>query len=230
MPQPTKQTQSASQPRLNPKLVRHIETVVMPRYQKNDISHQRWHIDGVIKRSLDLAATRRVKPDLVYTIAAYHDLGCQINREEHEHESAKLCRADQKLTSFFTTAELDLAADAIEDHRASNQRGCRSIYGKIIATADKFTSIPDLMRSVGWYQFEHFPDAPFEQYLEGCIKYVAAKYGPGGYIAVPLPHPPFDHFLAELRTLINDRAAFATYLRAAHSEYLDLTAPPIAKS
>ncbi|MCR4879324.1 MAG: phosphohydrolase, partial [Bacteroidales bacterium] len=53
----------------------YVETRIIPLYDKFDKAHQRDHVRMVISQSMDLAAQMEVDVDMVYVIAAYHDIG-----------------------------------------------------------------------------------------------------------------------------------------------------------
>lgn len=73
---------------INKELVRYIEDEIFPLYDRNEEGHGIGHIKTVIKRSLELAKKYDVNLDMVYTIAAYYDLGHYIDRKTHELISA----------------------------------------------------------------------------------------------------------------------------------------------
>lgn len=75
--------------------------------------------------------------DMVYVIAAYHDLGHHIDADNHEKVSAELLLEDNQLKEFFTIEQTQTMADAVYDHRASLEGEPRSIYGKIVSSADR---------------------------------------------------------------------------------------------
>ena len=74
---------------MNSELVNYIKNEIFPLYNRNEEGHGINHIKTVIKRSLELAQNYDVNIDMVYTIAAYHDLGHYIDRKTHEIISAE---------------------------------------------------------------------------------------------------------------------------------------------
>ena len=74
---------------------------------------------------------------MVYTIASYHDIGHHIDSKTHEIISADIMSKDNNLANFFTPEELITIKEAIEDHRASAKDDPRSIYGRIVSSADR---------------------------------------------------------------------------------------------
>ena len=102
---------------MNTKLKHYIEAEILPRYDHFDKAHQREHAEMVIRQSMELAERLGVDMDMAYTIAAYHDTGLCEGREEHHIVSARIIRADQRLHEWFTKEQIEVMADAAEDHR-----------------------------------------------------------------------------------------------------------------
>ena len=117
---------------MTPSLQNYIESEILPRYEAFDAAHQRDHADTVIRQSLALAEHYDVKKDMVYAIAAYHDTGLAVDRKTHHLESGRIIREDARLLEWFTPEEIEVMAQAAEDHRASSDHEPRSIYGNCL--------------------------------------------------------------------------------------------------
>ena len=74
---------------------------------------------------------------ILLVAAAYHDLGLAFGRDEHHTHSARIVREDERLRQWFNEDEINTIADAAEDHRASSGHAPRTIYGRIVAEADR---------------------------------------------------------------------------------------------
>ena len=124
-------------------LKKYIEENVFPQYAKNEKAHNLEHILAVIERSFHLVEENQleVNPDIVYTVASYHDIGHHIDPKNHEKISADMMVQDEGLKDFFDEEELKVIQEAIEDHRASSDHEPRSVYGKIVSSADRNTSV-----------------------------------------------------------------------------------------
>ena len=131
----------------------YIEKNVFPEYDKNESGHGIHHIKAVIDRSFDLVKENKleVNPDMVYVIAAYHDIGHHIDSKNHEKVSAEIMSKDKGLEKFFSKEERKIIHDAIEDHRASAKEEPRSIYGKIVSSADRNNTVEDCLRRTYTY-------------------------------------------------------------------------------
>ena len=65
---------------INEDLKKYIEENVFPEYSKNEPAHNIEHIKYVIRRSFKFADTvPNINYNMVYTIAAYHDIGHHID-------------------------------------------------------------------------------------------------------------------------------------------------------
>jgi uncharacterized protein len=118
-------------------LVEFIETQILPRYAAFDRAHNMEHVTRVIRSSLELVKTTGADINMAYTIAAYHDLGMSGHRADHHIRGGKILAADARLKKWFSPEQLKVMKEAVEDHRASASRAPRSIYGKIVAEADR---------------------------------------------------------------------------------------------
>ena len=123
---------------LNPELKQYIDESVLPRYAHNIGGHGIDHIQQVIRRSFEIAEAFQLPVDAnkVYTIAAYHDIGYPVNADEHEAVSAQMFLEDEGLQAFFSEEERTMMAEAIVDHRASLEYEARSVYGKLVSSAE----------------------------------------------------------------------------------------------
>ncbi len=189
---------------MNENLKNYIEDNILPQYINYDKAHQRDHIETVIEESLNLADHFGVDMDMAYAIAAYHDLGISEGRETHHITSAKRLLADKELTKWFSDEQLKIMAEAIEDHRASSKNEPRSIYGKIVAEADRNIDTEIVLRRIIQYGISHFPDLNKEEQYTRMLGHLHEKYAEGGYIKLWIPESRNAKKLAELRLIIKD--------------------------
>lgn len=185
-------------------LQRYIYEKIIPQYANFDKAHQIDHVEYVIEESLKLALYYEVDSSMVYTIAAYHDLGLCEGRELHHIVSGKMLLADETLRRWFTDDQMQQMKEAIEDHRASNKYAPRSIYGKIVAEADRMIDPEVTLRRTVQYGLSHYPEMNREQQYERFCKHLADKYAEGGYLKLWIPQSQNAVRLAELRRLIED--------------------------
>ena len=183
-------------------LQRYIELEILPRYDAFDAAHQRDHADSVIRQSLALAVHYDVDVDMVYAIAAYHDTGLVVDRKTHHLESGRIIRSDARLLEWFSLEQIETMAQAAEDHRASSDHEPRSIYGKIVAEADRLIDTDTILRRTVQYGFAHYPEMTREEHIARAIAHLHEKYAEGGYLKLWIPESPNAARLCELWALI----------------------------
>ena len=150
---------------INLELKKYVEEKVLPEYSKNEPAHSIDHIKYVINRSFDLVKENKldVNLDMVYVIAAYHDIGHHIDSKKHEIISAEIMFKDENLKKFFSDDERVIIKEAIEDHRASAKEDPRSIYGKIVSSADRNNTVEKCLRRTYTYGKKLDPESTDEE-------------------------------------------------------------------
>lgn len=189
---------------MNKELKSYIESEVLPRYDAFDKGHRRDHAEYVIAQALQLASHYSVNPDMVYVAAAFHDTGLCENRETHHIVSAKIIREDRRLVEWFSPGEIDIIADAAEDHRASSDHEPRSIYGKLIAEADRQIIPEVVIRRTIQFGLKNYPDMDQEGHWQRTLDHLHKKYAEGGYLKLWIPESDNAARLEELRSIIRD--------------------------
>lgn len=185
-------------------LKEYIESEIIPRYDNFDGAHRRDHVRSVIGQSQELSKYYDVNPEILYAAAAYHDLGLCEGREKHHLVSGRIIREDKTLLNWFSVEEIEVIAEAAEDHRASNETPPRSIYGKIIAESDRLIDPETVIRRTVQYGFAHYPQMNREQMWERTLTHLQKKYGYGGYLKLWIPESSNACRLEELRKIIAD--------------------------
>lgn len=190
--------------KMNQECIDYVESEILPRYASFDKAHQNDHVDRVIQESLRLAQYYEVNPDMVYVIAAYHDVGLVEGRERHHLVSGSLLQADQKLRNWFSEEEIQLMKEAVEDHRASNKHEPRSIYGKIVSEADRVIDAETTFRRTVQYGLSHYPEMSPEEHYFRFRDHLITKYGEGGYLKLWIPQSDNAERLQEIRGILKD--------------------------
>ena len=196
-------------------LTTYIEREILPRYDHFDAAHQRNHAEEVIARSLALAEHYAVDINMVYAIAAYHDTGLSEGRDTHHLVSGRIIREDKKLREWFNEEQIETMAQAAEDHRASSGHEPRSIYGKIVAEADRLITPEKVIRRTIQFGLDHYPELDKEGQYQRFRKHLLEKYSDTGYLRLWLPESENAPRLEELRSIIRDetemRVAFEAH-------------------
>lgn len=195
-----------------------LEKEILPRYAEFDKAHQEDHARSVIEQSMKLAPYYNVNPNMVFTIAAYHDLGLQEDRKTHHLISGRIVREDERLKEWFTSEQIETMAQAVEDHRASSDHEPRTIYGKIVAEADRLIDKDTILRRTIQYGFKHYPDIGKEAHIQRALDHLDEKYAEGGYLKLWIPQSPNAERLHALQQLIKDRIKMRQLIEEIYEE------------
>lgn len=190
---------------INQALLNYIEENVIPLYNNFDKAHRQEHVRMVISQSLELAAHLDVDINMVYAIAAYHDTGLCEGREHHHEVSARIIREDQFLPQWFTREQIDVMADAAEDHRASSDHEPRTIYGRIVAEADRQIDPMTIIQRTVQYGLDHYPELNREEHFRRMVSHLHEKYGRSGYLKLWFEDSPNACRLKELQNMMDDK-------------------------
>ena len=187
-------------------LQRYVEEEILPRYDAFDAAHRRNHAEMVIRQSVALAEQLGVDVNMSYTIAAYHDTGLCEERETHHLVSGRIIRDDRRLREWFSEEQIEEMAQAAEDHRASSTHPPRSIYGRIVAEADRFIDPETIVRRTVLYGLEHYPEMTREEHCRRTMQHLHEKYGRGGYLHLWFGNSPNAERLERLRQMMENES------------------------
>ncbi len=197
---------------INGELRRYIEFAIFPQYKENDEAHNIDHINYVIERSLKFAKSlENINLNMVFTIAAYHDIGISVDRDRHEVISAEMLKSDIKLREFFTLEEIEIMSEAVADHRGSLEYEPRSIYGKIVSSADRNTDVGVALKRTHKYGLKHFSNMTNDELAERARVELDKRFGDSGYSVDKMyfDDVQYQTYLNELRSLLTNKKAFA---------------------
>ena len=185
-----------------------VEREIVPRYDGFDAGHGRDHVQTVISQALSLGQYYpEVDRCMLLVAAAYHDLGLAFGRELHHIHSARIVREDERLQQWFNEDEINTIADAAEDHRASSDREPRTIYGRIVAEADRIIDGETIVRRALQYGLKHEPGLDREGQYRRLMEHMHEKYDYGGYLQLWIPESDNAKQLEAFRqTLANEEA------------------------
>jgi len=196
--------------KINEQIKKYLEDNIFPEYDKNEEGHGINHIKDVIRRSFDIIEQNdlKVNYNIVYVIAVYHDIGHHIDAENHEKVSAEIMSKDKSLKEFFSEDELNIIKEAIEDHRASAKTEPRSIYGKIVSSADRNNTVEQCLERTYSYGKRHNPNATEREIYEDSFEKLTKKFGINGYAKFYFKDREYEKFLKEIRNLLEDKELF----------------------
>ena len=185
--------------------IAYVEDKVLPLYDTNIGGHGREHIVTVILRAFEIMSEFKLKlnPKIVLITAAYHDIGYKKDPDNHEQVSSEMFLADKEIQKFLT-------AEAIVDHRASLEYEARSEYGKLVSSADRETSVENMLKRSFLYQADkHADENPsVEQIIEYSFKKLTKKFGKDGYAKMYYPDKKYTDYLSEMQDLLDNKQKF----------------------
>ena len=163
-------------------LKKYIKELINYHYNLNDKGHGVEHAEYVINRSLKFAnEINDINYEMVYVIAAYHDVAHHIDAKNHEVLSAQMLIKDEELKKYFTDEQIKIMSEAVEDHRSSLETEPRSIYGKIVSSADRNTSVEVTLKRCYSYNKKHSQNLMENEVIEKCRRFLLEKFGEDGY-------------------------------------------------
>ncbi len=177
----------------------YIEEEILPCYKDYEEGHGVSHIRKVIRNSMELIEDLDAEPSMVYCIAAFHDIGIRYGRDDHELTSAKWLYEDRKLDRWFSKEQKIVMKEAIEDHRASRKVKPRSVYGCIIAEADRDIDPETVVQRCVSYALNSHPEETKEETCSRILEHIQEKYGENGYLKLWMPCRKNEEGLAVIR-------------------------------
>lgn len=204
-------------------LERYIYEEIVPRYREFDDAHKEDHALTVISQAMHLlegrdawvASQETVEPvwlepvdeKMLLAAAACHDLGLVNGRDNHHTDSGAIIRNDSRLAQWFSPEQIEVIAQAAEDHRASGKGAPRSIYGMIVAEADRVIDGETIIRRTVQFGFKHYPSLDRAGHIARAVSHLHEKYGRGGYLKLWIPWSENAVRLNALQDIIADPAA-----------------------
>lgn len=201
---------------INPELRRYMQDIIQYHYNLNDKGHGIDHAEYVINRSIKFASQiENINFDMVYVIAAYHDVAHHIDAKNHETVSAEMLLEDEKLKDFFSDEQIKIMSEAVEDHRSSSETEPRSIYGRIVSSADRNTSVEVTLRRCYSYTIKHFPELNEEEVIDECRRFLLKKFGINGYARTKMyfDDKEYNKYLDDITNLASNSEKFTVEIK-----------------
>ena len=196
-------------------LERYIFNEIVPKYSSFDTAHKEDHALTVISQAMnllermpeDVRNVQKINEEMLLTAAACHDLGLVNGRERHHLDSGTIIRADERLREWFSQEQIETIAQAAEDHRASGKSAPRSMYGMLVAEADRVIDGETIIRRTIQFGFTNYPGLDREGHIRRAIDHLREKYGRGGYLKLWIPWSDNAARLSALQDIIADDSA-----------------------
>lgn len=192
-------------------LMSFVEQNILPQYNAFGTSHGLSHVQHVIKNSLILARKLGADIDMAYTVAAYHDIGMSGPRAVHHLTGGKILASDARLKRWFSPEQINIMREAVEDHRASASHTPRTMYGKIVAEADRDLEPEHVFRRTIQFGLEHYPEKDMQEQWKRFQDHMQEKYSNNGYIRLWIPDSPNQQHLKEIRNIIENPEQLKQY-------------------
>jgi uncharacterized protein len=139
-------------------------------------------------------------------------------RAIHHITGGRILAGDARLKKWFSPEQIKIMKEAVEDHRASSSHTPRSLYGKIIAEADRDLIPDEVFRRAVEFGLENEPDKDKEEQWERFSRHMDEKYSATGYLRLWIPNSPNEAGLAEIRSTISDRKALRDVFERFYAE------------
>lgn len=186
------------------KLRDYVEKKVFPLWELNDKGHGPIHRTEVIRRIFALNETFQLNlnPNMLFVIASYHDVGKYIDHKKHHLIAAAKFMEDEQIKQFFTDNQRIIIKEAIEDHRFSKEDDPRSVYGKLISSADRNTTIEMVFIRSFFVAKDRMPDMNINEYLDYTVNRLINKYSEENPENMFFEDDIYKVFLKDMRDLL----------------------------
>ena len=196
--------------KINDQLKEYIDNNILSLYNNNYIGDDADRIDYVIKRSECIIKENKLKvnDDIMYTAICYHDIRKDNDEKNHEIISGNIMFNDDFLKDYFSLEERKIIKEAIEDQRANNEKEPRNIYGKILSSASRNTTIEQCLKRSYIYGKKKNPNLSDDEIFEGAYEALLKKFGENGYARFYFNDTTYEKFLKDIRYLLLDKTKF----------------------
>lgn len=196
---------------INNKLKEYVEQNIYPIYNTFDKGHDINHVKAVVKRSLEYykyLQDKNIDINIVFVVAAYHDVGCKIQRKNHAYYSGQIVKEDKNLEKWFDEKQIKTIKEACEDHSTSSKGDPRSIYGQIVSDADKDTDVLVGLKR-GWdYACEHKKEMSLQEKIADLHREMSLRFCDGGTVKFYINSKNNTHFLKQMKAYVEDEKYF----------------------
>lgn len=209
---------------MDKELKKHIIANIKSKYKTFDKGHNVAHFNFVTKNCTNygkqlIAQGINVDLDIAYIVGAYHDIGIVYGRENHALSSGKIVREDTVLRRYYSPETIELIAQAVEDHSSHLSYEPRSIYGKIVADADRNNSVYLVFSRPIKYALKNEPKTMTRaEHLESVYNFVNNKFGRNGYVKYHLDIPDTTKEQQKVWTLLDNKEKCLLYIAGIFDE------------
>ena len=190
---------------------------IKPVYKSFDKAHSISHFNFVTKNCVDYGSELikkgiDVNLEIAYIVGALHDIGISKGREGHAKSSGEIVRKEKKLKEFYSAEEIEMIAQAVEDHSSHLEYEPRSIYGKIVADADRNNTMYLVFSRPIKFGVKHEKNNDRETHINRAYEFVQNKFGRNGYVKYWLDIPNTTKSQQQIWNLLDDEKACKNYI------------------
>lgn len=209
-------------------LKKFIDTEIKPKYKNFDSAHDISHFEFVTNNCINYAKSLQNKGfdinlEIAYVVGALHDIGIENGRENHAKSSGAFVRANKTLASFFDAETIELISQAVEDHSSHLEYEPRSIYGKLVADADRNNSVYLVFSRPVKFGIKHESHLNRSEQIERVFNFVQNKFGRNGYVKYWLDIPETTQAQNDVWTLLDDEKSCKLYIAGLIDEFTNGT-------
>ncbi|MBP3619862.1 MAG: HD domain-containing protein [Clostridia bacterium] len=202
---------------------KYIQEEIKPLYKTFDKAHNLSHFKFVTENCITYAQELinqgyDINLEIAYLVGALHDIGIVHGREGHAKNSANMVRLDKTLPSFFSRKEIELIAEAVEDHSSHLSYEPRSIYGKIVADADRNNTTYLVFSRPIKFGLKHETFRTRQGHIDRVYEFVQDKFGRNGYVKYWLNIPQTTQSQQEVWNLLDNEEKCKSYIAGIFDE------------
>lgn len=198
-------------------VLNYINEQIKPMYENFDKAHNVSHFDFVTKNAVEYGRELikqgiSVDLEIAYVVGALHDIGISKGREGHAKSSGEMVRSDKNLLNFYDNNTIEMIAQAVEDHSSHLDYEPRSIYGKIVADADRNNTMYLVFSRPIKYDIDKQPLKSKEEHINSVYEFVNQKFGRNGYVKYWLNIPQTTQEQQKIWNLLDDEKECKLYI------------------
>lgn len=196
---------------------KYISEKIKPLYKTFDKAHNLAHFKFVTNNCIAYGQElinkgQTLNLEIAYIVGALHDIGICKGREGHALSSGKMVRQDKSLAQFYSKEEIEMIAQAVEDHSSHLSYEPRSIYGKIVADADRNNTMYLVFSRPIKYGLKHETFRDRQGHIDTVYEFVQNKFGRKGYVKYWLDIPQTTKEQQQVWSLLDDEKACKCYI------------------
>ncbi len=204
-------------------LLNFLNQKIKPIYKTFDkahgLSHYKFVTNNCVEYAKELIAKNiQIDLEIAYVVGALHDIGIVNGREGHAKSSGQIVRNQTELKQFFNEEIIELIAQAVEDHSSHLEYEPRSIYGKLVADADRNNSVYLVFSRPIKFGLKHETFRTRESHINRVFDFVNEKFGRNGYVKYWLDIPQTKKEQQKIWELLDNEKVCKAYIAGLFDE------------